>query len=173
VPTTSQVGKIGAMVSHSRRLKQKRREHRKKKQEDKRRAATMGALLPVPGKVAPRPGELKVSAALKEVARPLLDSLPEGLGIDGVRYVMLLAMTSWNAAVLRSPAQADKDLQQLSRKFAKGSREHPEPALPLLRLLAERKWQLFPYDDRVVMNVEVEDRGDQYSIIAASMRRPR
>jgi hypothetical protein len=150
-------------------MKQKRREHRKKKQGDKRRAA----VLPVLGSVAPRPGELKMSDALEQVARPLLDGLPEGSGLKGVRTVMLLAMASWNVSVLRSPEQTDQDLQQLSHRFAQGSREFPEITLPLLRLLAERKRLLFPDDDRVVMDVEVEDRGDHFYIVAASMRRPR
>lgn len=153
-------------------MKQKRREHRKEKQETRGRAAPMGTLLPVPGKVAPRPGELKMSEALEQVARPLLNDLPEGSGIDGVRFVMLLAMAGWNVAVARSPEEADKDLQQLSRKFAKSTPESPELTLPFLRMLAQRKRQLFPQDDRLVVDVSVEDRGDHFHIIATSVRWP-
>jgi hypothetical protein len=39
-------------------------------------------------------------------------------------------------------------------------------------MLAECKRQLFPHDDRRVVDVNVEDRGDHFYITAASVRWP-
>ena len=162
------------MVSAQGRLKKlQRREHRKKKDEDKRRTAAVAALLPLPGKpAASGPSASRMPDVLEQVAKPLLDELPEGSGINGVRSVMLLAAAGWNAAVGSSPAEVDNVLQELSHEFAKTSRELSRAAVPFLQMLAERKRQLFPNDDRLVLGVDVEDRGDHFYITAASMRWP-
>lgn len=157
-------------MGEHRRLKLKRREHRKKRQEDKRRAAA--ALLPALSKPGNSPSTAPMSDVLEQVARPLLDTLPEGSGINAVRSVMLLAAAGWNAAVSSSPEEVDMELHELSHKFAETSQELSNLALPLLQMLAERKRQFFPHDDRFVLDVAVEDRGDHFYITAASMRWP-
>jgi hypothetical protein len=157
-------------MGEHRRLKLQRREHRKRKQEDKRRAAA--ALAPVPSKPGDSPSTAPMSDVLERVARPLLDTLPDDSGINRVRAVMLLAAVGWNAAVGSSPEQVDTVLQELSLKFAETSRELSKIAPPFIQMLAERKRQLFPHDDRLVLDVEVADRGDHFYITAASMRWP-
>ena len=114
----------------------------------------------------------KMSDALEQVARPLLDDMPEGLGLNGTRNALLLAAAGWNAAVTHSPDEAELALQDLARLFAKDSAQLAELTLPFLRMLAERKRQLFPHDDRLVMDVNVEDRGSHFYITAASVRWP-
>ncbi|HYH95358.1 hypothetical protein [Hyalangium sp.] len=125
-----------------------------------------------PGQEAPPLDGSKMSDALEQVARPLLDDMPEGLGLNGTRSALLLAAASWNAAVTHSPEETESALQELARMFAKDSAQLGELTLPFLRLMAERKRQLFPHDDRLVMDVNVEDRGNHFYITAASVRWP-
>jgi len=100
------------MVRDRNPAKLKRRMHRKKRQEDTRSAGAIPIVLLGPGQDAPPLDGSKMSDALEQVARPLLDDM------------------------------------------------------------AERKRQLFPHDDRLVMDVTVEDRGDHFYITAASVRWP-
>ena len=160
------------MARDRKQAKLTRRMHRKKKAEDARRAGAIPITLLGPGQEAPPLADSKLSDALEQVARPLLDDLPEGLGLSGTRNVLLLAAAGWNAAVIHSPEETESALQELARMFAKDSAQLGALTLPFLRLVAERKRQLFPHDDRLVMDVNVEDRGDHFYLTAASVRWP-
>lgn len=132
----------------------------------------MPSVLLGPGQEAPPLDGPKMSDALEQVARPLLDTMPRGVGLNATRNALLLAAAGWNAAVTHSPEETESALQELARLFAKDSAQLGELTLPFLRLMAERKRQLFPHDDRLVMDVNVEDRGDRFYITAASVRWP-
>lgn len=146
--------------------------HRKKKAEDMRRAGVMPVALLGQGPESQPVDGSKMSEALEQVARPLLDDMPEGLGIQGTHTAVLLTAAGWNAAVTHSPQETEQALQELASLFAKDSPKLGELTLPFLRMLAERKRQLFPHDDRLVVDVNVEDRGDHFYITAASVRWP-
>jgi hypothetical protein len=166
------LGKMGGMGHDRKQAKLRRRIHRKKKAEDMRRAGAMPVLLLPPGQESSPADGSKMSDALEQVARPVLDDMPEELGLNGIHTAVLLAAAGWNAAVVHSPEETEQALQELARLFAKDSPELGELTLPFLRMLAERKRQLFPRDDRLVMDVNVEDRGDHFYITAASVRWP-
>jgi hypothetical protein len=160
------------MANDRRHEKLKRRMHRKKKAEDKRKASAMPVALLLSDQGSPPLAGAKMSEALELMARPLLDSMPEGTGIQAIRAAVLLTAAGWNAAVTHAPEETEQALRELARQFTKDSPELGELTLHFLRELAERKRRLFPHDDRLVMEVEVEDRGDQFHITAVSMRWP-
>jgi hypothetical protein len=160
------------MARDRKQAKLERRMHRKKKAEDMRGVGAIPIVLLGSGPEAPPLDGSKMSDALEQVARPLLGDTPKGLGLNGTRNALLLAAASWNAAVTHSPEELEPALQELARRFAKDSAQLGELTLPFLRLMAERKQRLFPHDDRLVMGVNVEDRGDHLYITAASVRWP-
>ncbi len=160
------------MARDRRQAKLKRRMHRKKKAEDTRGAEAVPLALLGPGQEAPPLDGPRMSDALEQVARPFLDSMPEGIGLNGIRNAFLLVTAVWNAAVTHPPEETEPALQELARMFAKASPQLEERMLPFLRLMAERKRQLFPQDDRLVMDVNIEKQGDGFYITAASVRLP-
>ncbi|WP_224249985.1 hypothetical protein [Hyalangium gracile] len=160
------------MESTRKQAKLKRRMHRKKRAEDKRKAGALPVVLLESGQESSPVDGSKMSDALEQVARPLLENMPDELGLHGTRTAVLMAAASWNAAVTHSPEETEQALQELARLFANDSPTLEKLTLPFLRLLAERKRQLFPRDDRLIMEVNVEDRGDHFYLTASSMRRP-
>jgi hypothetical protein len=111
---------------------------------------------------------LAVSAALEQVARPLLDAMPQERGITGTRTIFLLTAASWNVSVCHPPERADMELQTLCQDFMKDTGGFAEDTLAVLRRLAARKRELYPADHRLVLSVEVVDEGDHFYVTAIS-----
>lgn len=152
--------------------RQKKLERKRKRREDKRRALTMEPSPPLHLPLVIRLEPTKLSVALKKVAEPLLEALPGRRRRREVLRVMRLAMLAWNAAVSLAPEDTGRELDEVSRRIYRDPQAAREIVLPMLQLLVERKRQLFPHDDRLVIDVEVLEVKDEFRIVAVSRQQP-
>jgi hypothetical protein len=103
----------------------------------------------------------KISDALMKLARPLLDEA-QPTTVEQAQDVIALAALAWNVAVLDDPDEYSKAVAGL--RVA----ENGKASERTLALLVSRKRELFPDDDRMVINFEVQIAGDGLRLLAAS-----
>ena len=118
--------------------------------------------------VKPEPGQVRVSEALRQVAAPLLK---EARTREQAHACVLLSSLSWNLAVL--PESKRQSYRQTFE--AKASEAFPATD-PQMRTLVDdlmaRKQALFPDDNRMILDVEVTDEGNEWRIMAAAVQAP-
>lgn len=139
--------------------KRKRREKRKDKPD---RALPPQRLLGLP----------KLSEVLTNFAAPLLDAVSDEADAQGYRSALLLASIIWNDAIEESATG------EHSEAFVKLRAEMPERIglseqefTALDSTLRARKKRLYPADDRMVVNVDVQDEGDRLNVVAMGYAR--
>ncbi|HYH95361.1 hypothetical protein [Hyalangium sp.] len=163
------------------RRRQKELERKRRKREAKRKAAA--ALRPLRQRIGEPESWLtpslvsrlaapKMSDTLVAFARNALDSLPDDATAAQVETLLLIAMGVWNTVVAGPESTLEDRLRELSRTLQPSSGVPPEHIVRLLRNLAERKRLLFAHDHRLVVNVAVQDEGDQFHVTAVSAPGP-
>jgi hypothetical protein len=118
----------------------------------------------------------KMSDTIVEFAEPLVDELLEDeVDAAEVRSVLLLAATIWNLTLA-----ADERRSQSGEAAAQGLRndlidrleralERPRPACEVIvDELEQRKRDLFPDDQRFILEIDTYDTEDGVHVIAAS-----
>jgi hypothetical protein len=100
--------------------------------------------------VRDNPSAPKLSQAILDVARPIL-RVPGGA--EAMKRAMVAAVLAWNAALM-PPEKREAFLNEFAafvpapyrKAFRRG-----------LEALVQRKWELFPHDERLVTDYEIVD----------------
>jgi len=106
-----------------------------------------------------------MSAVLWDYAMPILAPMEER-DLGEVRTGITIAMAAWNATVLEQECGDVEGWRILLRSLSGADREEMRGLLAFLR---ERKLELFPDDQRHVVNVKVTQGEDQYHLAVASI----
>ncbi len=111
----------------------------------------------------------KLSHTLTEFAAPLLDRIDPGDGAADVRKTLLLAAAIWNLTVMQDASAVDRTLVARLRGdlLAQGD---PDEARVIAWYQA-RKRERYGGDDRIILDVEVVDRGGgDFHVVVAGGR---
>jgi len=135
----------------------------------RRRGAGEYAVEPLHLTSAPR--GRKLSAVILDYARPLIDNVDD----DQFRIAIGIAIMCWNVALSPEEEQKEK-LRLLCKEMAKMAKGAPggfaDEAKMWTQWLVERKKTLFADDRRMVLNYNVENRGDSHHLQVASTLAP-
>lgn len=130
--------------------------------EDARRRGSKG-ILPLNG-YAEKIYGVKLSDALKEVCRPLLDETVED--VDDIRMVFIFGIVAWNLAVLAKLApEKFQENYDIIRSAAPAHRVKNWDRD--MTLLIGRKQKLFPQIDMMLSDCKVVHEGNQYRLAVA------
>ncbi|MGD1859098.1 MAG: hypothetical protein ACFB0E_03900 [Leptolyngbyaceae cyanobacterium] len=110
-------------------------------------------------------GAVKMSEVLEEFAEPYVEEIDDFLEH---KSFLELAAIAWNLAIMPEE-QRQAAREEMHNKFGRrGSQDSLKALDPLLDELIERKLQLFPDNQRLIMDLQFEDSGDQYHLSVAS-----
>jgi hypothetical protein len=119
-----------------------------------------------PGADHPIP-DLKLSDALVDVARPILEHPATPEDPETFRAVLLLAGAAWNA--VRDPGADREPLLRSAGALAEHLGRPRESAAEIVRLLERRARERYPRDPRQVVDVRIRDGGEELRIRVMSM----
>jgi predicted alpha-1,6-mannanase (GH76 family) len=145
--------------------KRARRAHRKEKQRPSGGASTL--LAPgefwseMPLALAP-----KISETLIDFAEPLLEKLPDDAGLKSYQGAFAPASAIWNALAAEEDGPADGARRLDAIKHAMAPELAESAFDDLVNTLRWRKAMHFPGDRRLVLRVDVENRGDRMKVTA-------
>lgn len=119
-------------------------------------------------KLVPGDTTARLSDALLDLAR-VIDPEPTALPIDVLADLIDLVASVWNATLLPDGADRDAEREALEARYAATEDVDMDGARAVLDAVAARKRERYDGDKRRVTKTNVERRGSNYLVTAASL----
>ncbi len=107
------------------------------------------------------PGEIKMSKVLRQFVEPYWH-IPNTE--EAMRQLLTTALVAWNTALQPEENRAD-NLKQIAAALPEEARKY---FYPIVEEMIERKNKYFAEYDRMILDFELIDRGDDYHITVMS-----
>ena len=105
---------------------------------------------------------VSMSETLLEFAEPLMDVIDLRDKQEYEKAVMM-AICLWNCAVMQEKPGKDKKIKKMLKPFMKDA-----DGRAVVSYMMERKREMFPDLNRLIVNYEIVDQGDDYHLSLAS-----
>jgi len=163
----------------ARNQKNKRPKQKKKNKRKKPLSAGMAALLqrlPDLGSSLPQkvlinpPDHEKMSEVILEFAQPLLDVVNDDAS---TKHIIAFAIDAWNFAIIQEQS-GSKALEKMMRETAKSGTDEATIVRykPYFDMLFQRKRELFPDNQRMILDYEFTESRDNFHLNVLSYSTP-
>jgi len=103
-----------------------------------------------------------MSEALLEFAEPFMDAINTD-DMEAYEKAVMTAIVLWNCAVMQGEKGKEKEIKKLLKPLMRD-----DEGKSIVRYMLDRKQEMFPNNNRYIVDYELTDKGDGYHLSVAS-----